>query len=85
MNTAAPPPLASADEVCLNSLADVTDLMTARFRNDLTISTIVQVVRRCRRELAITTGAVPALNTVEHLAVMRLSSLVRSSESKDCP
>ncbi len=57
-----------------DSLADVVERMFAVFESQLSLSTIVRVVRRCRRELDIAPGP-PVAGRLEERARQRLTDL----------
>lgn len=56
------------------SLADVIERMFAIFDKQLSLATIILVVRRCRRELDILASPLPAA-TLESMARQRLAHL----------
>jgi hypothetical protein len=73
----APQHVLAADDTQF-SLADVVERMFAIYEGELSLTTIVRVVRRCRRELDIVApSALPEM--LERLAHARLASLVAAA------
>ena len=64
------------------SLADITERLFREFDGQLNLTTIVRVVRRCRRELDTTHGGMlPEM--LERLARQRLAGLVSDNTPAD--
>ncbi len=61
------------------SLADVTESLFARFEGQLSLTSVVCVVRRCRRELDSERGA-GSPGMIERLAGERLTAMVDSTD-----